>query len=119
MRRCGDIKANGERCGRIVGPSQVYCYAHDPSNADKRRRDAAKAGRSTPNTELKEIKAAIKELTERVLSGGVETGPAAIANQLMNTRLRIIELERRWKEIGELEDRMQALEDVLKGRKTE
>jgi hypothetical protein len=119
MRRCGAIKANGERCGRIVGPSQVYCYAHDPSNADKRRRDAAKAGRSTPNTELKEIKAAIKELTERVLSGGVETGPAAIANQLMNTRLRIIELERRWKEIGELEDRMQALEDVLKGRKTE
>ena len=97
----------------------MYCYAHDPSNADKRRRDAAKAGRSTPNTELKEIKAAIKELTERVLSGGVETGPAAIANQLMNTRLRIIELERRWKEIGELEDRMQALEDVLKGRKTE
>jgi hypothetical protein len=119
MRRCGAIKANGERCGRIVGPSQVYCYAHDPSNADKRRRDAAKAGRSTPNTELKEIKAAIKELTERVLSGGVETGPAAIANQLMNTRLRIIELERMWKEIGELEDRMQALEDVLKGRKTE
>jgi hypothetical protein len=118
MRRCGAIKANGERCGRIVGPSQVYCYAHDPSNADKRRRDAAKAGRSTPNTELKEIKAAIKELTERVLSGGVETGPA-IANQLMNTRLRIIELERRWKEIGELEGRMQALEDVLKGRKTE
>ena len=119
MRRCGAIKANGERCRRIAGPSQVYCYAHDPSNADKRRRDAARAGRSTPNTELKEIKAAIKELTERVLSGGVETGPAAIANQLMNTRLRIIELERRWKEIGELEGRMQALEDVLKGRKTE
>ena len=117
MRRCGAIKANGERCGRIVGPSQVYCYAHDPSNADKRRRDAAKAGRSSPNTELKEIKASIKELTDRVLSGGVETGPAAIANQLMNTRLRIIELERRWKEIGELEGRLEALEDVLKRRR--
>src|SRR5215203_4838230 len=108
MRKCGAIKANGERCGRIVGASQVYCYAHD----------AAKAGRSTPNVELKEIKASIKDLTERVLRGEVETGPAAIANQLTNTHLRIIELERRWKETGELEGRMEALEDVLKGRKT-
>ena len=95
MRRCGAIKADGERCGRIVGASQVYCYAHDPSNADNRKRDAAKAGRSTPNSELKEIKASLKELTERVLSGKVETGPAAIANQLMNTRLRVVDLERR------------------------
>jgi hypothetical protein len=118
MRKCGAIKANGERCGRIVGASQVYCYAHDPSNADKRSRDAAKAGRSTPNSELKEIKASLKGLTEKVLTGGVDTGPAAIANQLMNTQLRIIELERRWKETGELEGRMEALEDVLKGRKT-
>jgi hypothetical protein len=110
-RKCGAIKANGERCGRIVGASQVYCYAHDPVHA-------AKAGRSTPNVELKEIKASIKELTERVLSGRVETGPAAIVNQLMNTHLRIIELERRWKVTGELEGRMEALEDVLKGRKT-
>jgi hypothetical protein len=117
MRKCGAIKANGERCGRIVGASQVYCYAHDPSNADKRKRDAAKAGRSTPNVELKEIKASIKDLTERVLSGEVETGPATIVNQLMNTHLRIIELERRWKETGGLDGRMEALEDVLKGRK--
>jgi hypothetical protein len=70
MRKCGAIKANGERCGRIVGASQVYCYAHDPSNADKRSRDAAKAGRSTPNSELKEMKASLKGLTEKVLTGG-------------------------------------------------
>jgi hypothetical protein len=118
MRKCGAIKADGERCGRIVGASQVYCYAHDPSNADKRKRDAAKAGRSSPNVELKEMKASIKDLSEKVLTGGVDTGPAAIANQLMNTQLRIIELERRWKETGELEGRMEALEDVLKGRKS-
>ena len=114
MRR---YKGEWERCGRIVGASQVYCYAHDPSNADKRKRDAAKAGRSTPNVELKEMKASLKGLTEKVLTGGVDTGPAAIANQLMNTQLRIIELERRWKETGELEGRMEALEDVLKRRR--
>jgi hypothetical protein len=70
-----------------------------------------------PERGLKEIKASIKDLTERVLSGEVETGPATIVNQLMNTHLRIIELERRWKETGELDGRMEALEDVLKGRK--
>ena len=90
MRKCRAIKANGERCGRIVGASQVYCYAHDPANADERKRDAAKAGRSIPNVELKEIKTSIKDLTERVLRGGVETGPAAIANQLMNTPLKVL-----------------------------
>jgi hypothetical protein len=52
-----------------------------------------------------------------VLSGGVETGPAAIANQLINPRLRIIELESRWKEVGELEGRLEALEDMLKRKR--
>jgi hypothetical protein len=33
------------------------------------------------------------------------------------TCCRIIELERRWKETGQLEGRMEALEDVLKRRR--
>src|SRR5215218_7444839 len=116
MRKCGAIKANGERCGRIVGASRVYCYAHDPSNADKRRRDAAKAGRSTPNGELKEVKGLLKRLTQQVLAGELPTSSAAVANQLINTRLRAIELERKWKEIEELEARLEAVEGVLKRR---
>jgi hypothetical protein len=83
-----------------LGHRRSIGYGHDPANADERKRDAAKAGRSIPNVELKEIKTSIKDLTERVLRGGGETGPAAIANQLINMSLRIIELERRWKETG-------------------
>ena len=56
MSRCAATKPDGSPCERIVGASRVYCYAHDPSNADRRRRDAAKAGRSTPNAELKEVR---------------------------------------------------------------
>jgi hypothetical protein len=41
---------------------------------------------------------------------------AIAANQLLNTSLRALELERRWKELGELEGRLETLERVLKGR---
>ncbi len=118
MARCAGFKPDGTPCERIVGASQTYCYAHDSRHAEKRRRDAAKAGRSTSNTELKEVKSLLKRLTDRVLSSELQTGPAAVANQLINTRLRAVELERRWKEIDELEGRLEALESVLQGRKT-
>jgi hypothetical protein len=45
-----------------------------------------------------------------VLSGELETGRAAVANQLINTRLRTIEQERKNKETEELEARIEALE---------
>ena len=116
MPRCIAIKPDGSPCERIVGASQSYCFAHDPANADKRRRNAAKAGRSTPNAELKEVKGLLKRLTQQVLAGELGTSPATVANQLLNTRLRALELERKWKEIQELEGRLEAVESVLKGR---
>jgi len=58
----------------------------------------------------------LEDLTAQVLSGELPTGPAAVANQLINTRLRAIETERKVKEAEELEERLEALERVLKGR---
>jgi hypothetical protein len=116
MPRCAATKLDGSPCERIVGASQSYCYAHDPANADKRKRDAAKAGRSTPNGELKELKGLLKRLTQQVLSGELQTSSVAVANQLINTRLRALELERKWKEIAEFEARLEAVEGVLKRR---
>jgi len=46
----------------------------------------------------------------------VERGTAIAANQLVNTTLRALELERRWKETLELDGRLGALEEVLKSR---
>ncbi|MDQ3387693.1 MAG: hypothetical protein M3475_08885 [Actinomycetota bacterium] len=45
-----------------------------------------------------------------VLSGTVSTAPYAVANQLINTRLRAVELERKVKETDELEARIEELE---------
>jgi hypothetical protein len=52
----------------------------------------------------------LEDLTERVLAGELETGRAAVANQLINTRLRALEQERKNKETEDLEARIEALE---------
>jgi hypothetical protein len=78
---------------------------------------ASKAARSKPDRELPSIKSLLEDLTERVLSGELATGQAAVDNQFINTRLRAIEAERKIKETEELATRLEALEEVLKGRK--
>jgi len=65
---------------------------------------------------MQDIKDLLKSLTDDVLSGNIERATAIAANQLLNTSLRAIELERKWREIEELESRLEALESVLKQR---
>ena len=110
MARCAASKLDGSPCERIVGASQTYCYAHDPEREVERKRNASNAARSKPNRELSSLKALLEDLTERVLSGDLETGRTAVANQLVNTRLRAMEQERKNKETEELESRIEALE---------
>ncbi len=120
MARCPAIKANGERCKGDAIPGADWCYSHDPDRAEERRRNASRGGKSggggRSSGELAEIKALLSELTNRVLGGegveALETGRAAVANQLVNTRLRAVELERRIRESDELEARIEELEQA-------
>ncbi len=113
---CRATKANGEPCTLPAnGPQGLLCWAHNPANREKRRRMASKAARSKPSRELVGVKAQLQDLTQDVLAGELETGRAAVANQLINTRLRAIELERKIRELGELEDRIAALEQPKGG----
>ena len=114
MDRCGFIKGSGDRCkGTATGPHGL-CWAHAPENAERRRKMASRAAKSKPNRELRDLKALLSDLTERVLGGeGVEqleSGRAAVANQLINMRLRAIEQERKNKETEDLEARIDTLE---------
>jgi hypothetical protein len=103
---------------------ESWCYAHHPDLSEKRstngRRGGKRSGRGRPAKSgaegLQDIRDLLKRLTEEVLSGDLERATAIAANQLLNTSLRAIELERKWKEIEELESRLEALEGVLKGR---
>ena len=107
---CAGTKRDGSSCTATVDHPQRFCWWHDPANAGERRRAASKAGKSRPNRELAGVKVLLEDLTNRVLAGDLPTGPAAVANQLINTRLRAVELERKVREVDELEARIEALE---------
>jgi hypothetical protein len=117
MPRCAGKKGDGTPCERIVSASHEYCYAHDPVYAEDRKSAASKAAkspaRSRSNTEIREIKGRLKDLYAAVLEGRAERAAAAVANQIANTQLRAIELERRVREQDELEERLDELEDLL------
>jgi hypothetical protein len=115
MAACSYIKPSGDRCRAIPMRGESFCYVHHPDLAQERAANSLKGGkrggRGRPaKPELPAIKALIGELTDKVLSGELETGRAAVANQLMNTRLRAIELERKIRETQELEERLERLE---------
>jgi chromosome segregation ATPase len=118
MARCVGLKQNGELCTATVEPPQRYCWWHDPANSEKRRRAASKAARSKSNREIRDLKEQLEDLAERVLSGELETGRAAVANQIHNTRARLIELERKAKETEELAERIERLERAAQERAT-
>jgi len=77
---------------------------------------ASKAGSSKGGGEIAELKTQLKKLAADVLSGEVGRSEAAVVNQILNTRARLIELERKIREHEELEERLAALERVLKVR---
>jgi len=117
MPQCAAIKRDGGRCAVVVGPGQSHCYAHDPTRAEERKRNASRGGRTRGNGELPDLKKQLKDLAAGVLDGTVDRGRAAVANQILNTLIRTIEQERKIRETEELAQRLEALEEVLKGRK--
>jgi hypothetical protein len=110
------IKRDGGRCTVIVGLSQTHCYQHDPKRAEERRRNASRGGKSKGNPKLARLDKQLEDLAADTLEGKVERGVAAVVNQIINTRTRLVELERKIREQEELQERLAALEDVLKRR---
>lgn len=118
MLQCAGIKRDGGRCAVVVGPGKGHCYAHDPDRETERKRNASRGGRSKGGGELAALKKQARDLAADVLAGEVLTGRAAVVNQIFNTLIRAIEQERKNYETGELAERLEAMEEVLKGRKT-
>ncbi len=113
---CTAYKRDGSPCTLPSNGSNGLCWAHDPKNKERRRRGQSRGGRNKPSRELVGIKTLLSELTDRVLAGDLEAGRAAVANQLLNTRLRAIEVERKVRETEELEERLAALERNAESR---
>jgi hypothetical protein len=114
---CTATKRNGEPCTLSAVGQQGLCWAHDPKNAEKRRRGQSRGGRGKPTTEIRDLKKQLEDLAEDVLEGRVDRGNAVVVNQILNTRARLIGLERKVLETQELEERLAALEQTQSEQK--
>ncbi len=90
----------------------AFVGSHDPKNAEKRRRGQSRGGRGKPTTEIRALKTQLEDLAASVLAGTVDRGNAVVVNQILNTRARLIELERKAREEEELVARIEQLEQV-------
>ncbi len=115
--RCSGITRSGSRCQRSAEGPNGLCWAHDPTNADQRRRLASKAGKSKPGEarELAGIKQRLSDLADDVLEERVDKGVGAVASQVLNVYLRAIALELKAREQQELIERLEALEAIASG----
>jgi hypothetical protein len=110
MPQCAGTKRDGSMCTASVDPPQSYCWWHDPAYADKRQRAASRGGKGKASKEIRDLKKQLEDLADDVLEGRVDRGAAVVVNQIINTRTRLIEIERKVKETEELEARIEALE---------
>ena len=117
MRRCAGVKRDGNQCTVTVNPPQTYCWWHDPANHDKRQQAASKGGKSRASRASRNLHELLEDLTRRVIDGELETSRGAVANQLIGTRIRLLEYERRLRELVELEERLEALEQAQDDRR--
>ena len=116
MPMCIFIKDDGARCRAHAMRDSQWCYTHSPQLAERRKRTNSKGGKSggrgrpRGGKELASIKSQLQELAYEVKSGQMQRADAAVVGQILNVLLRALETERKWHELGELEERLRALE---------
>ena len=119
MGQCTATKRNGEPCTLPAIGQHGLCWAHDPKNAEKRRRGASRGGKSKPRRELIDIKGRLSALATDVLEGRVDKGDAAVVSQVLNVYLRAVGIELKVKEQEEILARVEELEALIESQKRE
>lgn len=99
MNRCTASKRDGSPCTLPAQGSNGLCWAHDPANADARRKGASRGGRSKPGSELHMLKQKLITLGDDVLAGNAHRGNAAVAATCYGTAIKAVEAEVKVKEL--------------------
>ena len=109
-RTCIGTKRDGSPCTLASNGQTGLCWAHDPNNAERRRRGQSRGGKAKASGEIRDLKKQLGDLMEDVREGRMERGDAVVINQILNTRARLIELERKVREQYEVIERIEVLE---------
>jgi hypothetical protein len=110
MPLCSGIKRDGTRCTQTVFGGGEFCHHHDPRRAEKRKRQASRAGKSRTPRIISDLHDLLDNTTERVLSGDLKPYPGMVAGQLIGVKMRLLEFEKALREQEELEERLERLE---------
>lgn len=121
--RCAAITRAGARC-RLEATHGSYCYQHAPETAERRKQRASRGGRTGGNgraggSEISQAKGVVRGLVSKLLKGEVEREAATAAFMGLNVLARFIEVERKVKEMEEMEERMREIERELGERARE
>lgn len=100
-----------------VPPGVQWCFNHDPAHKEERRRNASRAGKGGGGRDVKDLKRRVSGLIDDVLEGRQDRGRAAVAMQGFNALRGVLELERKVREVDEIEARLAALEQNAEQRK--
>jgi hypothetical protein len=101
-RQCSAITRAGTRCQRSAEGQNGLCFAHDPKNAERRRRTASRGGRGKANREVATLKEEIKGVIADVKAGELDRNDAAVMIQGYRALKDFIALERQVRETDEL-----------------
>ena len=110
---CTATKRDGSLCTLPSTGSNGLCWAHDPANAERRRRGQSRGGKNKPSRELAGIKQRLSDLADDVLEGRQDKGVAAVASQVLNVYLRAVTVELKVREQQEFIERLETLEERL------
>jgi hypothetical protein len=110
MAQCAGTKRNGSPCTVSVEVEQEYCWWHSPVNAQARQQAASRGGKAKANPLTRTLHRQLEKLAEDVAAGALAPYKAAVIVQALNTRIRLVEVERRIAEQEELLARLEMLE---------
>jgi uncharacterized protein DUF5763 len=116
MAVCRATKRNGERCTAPATGANGFCWAHDPQNAEQRRRAASRGGKARAYSETQDTHATkdqLQEVADRVLVGDLDPPLAYAATAALNGKLRALEILRKWREADEISARLDEIERRL------
>jgi hypothetical protein len=121
MAKCSAIKADNGRCKVEAMPGAEWCWNHHPDYEEARRRRASKGGkrggRGRPVVMASEVAEQVQHLSDKVLAGELSRADAAVCGQLLNVKLRALEVGRKLREAEDLEQRLNELEALVTARK--
>ncbi len=121
MAKCIAVKeSDGKEC-RKQATEGNYCYSHNPANKEALKVNGGRGGRikalrasqagSPLSDELDEIKEQLRELLDELKSRRLPSNIVAVAVQLLNAQVRVVEEQRRVYETDVLEQRLAELEE--------